>query len=118
MVRSVVILGLVSACLGTIPVCGQGIGPIPGSTYYSRPTVSPYVNLAQRNQYGISAYQTLVRPMLEQQASAERQAMLTRSSLATGRNADGARRGDVQRTAARPGRYMNYSHFYGPPVVR
>lgn len=38
----------------------------------NRPTVSPYLNLLQTNQFGISQYHSLVRPQLEQRDAAQR----------------------------------------------
>jgi hypothetical protein len=125
MLRSFAIAGLLLVCPSAMPVFAQGIGGMGGNMYYSRPTVSPYLNLGQRNAYGISTYQTLVRPMLEQQAYAERQAAIAprhvtqpRMIPTTGRRPNSASGDDTARTVARPGRYMNYSHFYGAPVVR
>ena len=39
----------------------------PFSNIYQSPTVSPYLNLTNRNSSGVSNYQTLVRPLLDQQ---------------------------------------------------
>ena len=99
----------------------QGINPSAGSlSYYNRPTVSPYVNLSIRNQYGLSSYQTLVRPMLEQQAAAERQVTpLGRlQSRAQPIEAAGSRRSSAMRSVPQTGRYMNYSHFYARDAAR
>ena len=104
------------------PAWGQdGLAGSFSSPYYSRPTVSPYLNLAGRNDFGIANYHTLVRPMLEQQEQARSQGNasiknppLTRQTAdrTPGRGATGVR------TATRTGRYMNYSHFYGGSVSR
>src|SRR4029079_6348897 len=37
----------------------------------SRPAVSPYLNLLNTNRFGISNYQTLVRPLIEQREAAQ-----------------------------------------------
>src|SRR4051812_42151898 len=37
------------------------------------PTVSPYLNLLQSNSQGLSNYQTLVKPMIDQQNAIQRQ---------------------------------------------
>jgi hypothetical protein len=100
---------------------GQGMQFGAAAAPYSRPTVSPYVNLAARNQFGISNYQTLVRPMLEQQAQAAAQQQPSiRNPLPPIRltEAQLGRRPTGQRTASRSDRYMNFSHFYGAGVTR
>jgi hypothetical protein len=100
---------------------GQGIGTSAStSPYYSRPTVSPYLNLAVRNQFGISNYQTLVRPMLEQQAqnASQRQPSIKNAPLNRLAEPPTTGRPTGIRTAARSDRYMNYSHFYGGGATR
>ena len=101
-------------------VCqAQGLNPS-GAGYYSRPTVSPYVNLSIRNQYGLASYQTLVRPMLEQQAAEQRST--TGSPKLRNRTASiessGSRSTSQMRAVPQTARYMNYSHFYGGTKTR
>jgi hypothetical protein len=108
--------------LATQAACGQDdLADAFNSPYYSRPTVSPYLNLAGRNQFGIANYHTLVRPMLDQQerARGQRHAPIKNpplnnrsAGLPAGRRAIGVR------TAASADRYMNYSHFYGGSITR
>lgn len=81
----------------------------------SRPTVSPYLNLGTSTN-GLSNYQTLVRPLIEEREVLNRQwAELERlNSRVTGaplprqpnRLGNGGRAG----TAVR---YMHYSHYFG-----
>ena len=92
------------------PAAAQSYDP------YSRPTVSPYLNLLQTNRFGITNYQTLVRPMIEQrQSNIQQQANIQQlqqqfqaSSFATGR-ADAV---GGMRNTGHPTRHFNYLHYY------
>jgi len=112
---------VLSGCLSFDSAFAQGIAiQAATSPIYNRPTVSPYLNLAVRNQFGISNYQTLVRPMLEQQAQAasQRQPSIKNPPLNRSVEPSATGRPTGLRTAARSDRYMNYSHFYGGAVTR
>lgn len=101
--------------LHTSPAAAQYPAPYYGSTY-NRPTVSPYVNLGYTPN-GLSNYQTLVRPMIDDQAAIMRdsealqqlkQQMRGRPDLrdardANQRDADGRPRGGAR---------MYYSHYF------
>jgi hypothetical protein len=119
--RILLVSAALSACLVCSSAMAQGFGAGAGNApYYSRPTVSPYLNLAVPNQFGISSYQTLVRPMLEQQAqaSAQRQPSIKNVPLNRTAESPATARPTGIRTAARSDRYMNYSHFYGGAATR
>ena len=57
---------LVTVVSGVLFAASQVHAQQPFQDYQQSPTVSPYLNLTQRNN-GTQAYQTLVRPLLEQQ---------------------------------------------------
>lgn len=85
---------------------------------YSRPPVSPYVNLGV-NANGLSNYQTLVRPLVEEREAIERQGAALdrlnqrmRGAGATGdwRDLEEAAQGARRQTGVR---FMHYSHYYG-----
>ena len=91
----------------------------PYSNIYNRPTVSPYLNLLQPNQFGITPYHTLVRPQLEarealqqQGSNIQRLQQQVRAQPAYGRGARG-RVGGLQ--TGHETRFMNYSHYYNMP---
>jgi hypothetical protein len=83
---------------------------------YNRPTVSPYLNLLQTNRFGVTNYQSLVRPMIEQQQlNVQQQTNISAlqqqfqaSSMATGR-ADAL---GGMRNTGHPTRHFNYLHYY------
>lgn len=83
------------------------------ATGYARPTVSPYVNLGI-NSNGVSNYQTLVRPMIDERQALERQnATLSQLQQRMGGQAP---QGNSREQAAngRPGvRFQHYSHYFG-----
>lgn len=92
-----------------------------GSVYQGRsdnpvgPTVSPYLNLLQNNNplTSIPNYQSLVRPLVDQQNAIQRQGnsiQQLQQQVSTG-----AGRGAGQRGTGHASFFMNYSHFYSPP---
>jgi hypothetical protein len=82
---------------------------------YASPTVSPYVNLGT-NANGVSNYQSLVRPMIEERAALERQA-LALEQINQRMRGPAARRQPPVNTDAPPGRtsvrFMDYSRYLG-----
>jgi hypothetical protein len=79
------------------------------------PTVSPYLNLLQNNSFGITNYQSLVRPLVQQGNAINRQGSqlnnLQRQISAPssgGRGGYGSATGHVTF-------FMNNSHFYPVP---
>jgi hypothetical protein len=90
------------------------------AAYYSTqvaPPVSPYLNLLTRNPAGISNYQTLVRPMLEQRDALAAQAVQIRAleeQLGALRTAGPRRTATTgRRSFGTAPRFMNLSHYYG-----
>jgi len=68
------------------------------------PTVSPYLNLLQINSQGFNSYQTMVKPIVDQQNALQRQG----SAIQRLQNqASGGGRATGHATY-----FMNYSHFY------
>lgn len=82
----------------------------------ARPTVSPYVNLSYNND-GVSNYQTLIRPLIEERAELNRQwTALERLNQELRGSPPGARKEPVIRGVdGRPAkvRFMHYSHYFG-----
>lgn len=72
------------------------------------PTVSPYLNLLGTNQFGVTNYQSLVRPLINQGNAIQRQ-QGSLNSLQQQFNAQGA---GVGRGTGHATFFMNYSHFY------
>ena len=68
------------------------------------PTVSPYLNLLQTNSQEFSSYQTMVKPIVDQQNALQRQgsAIQRLQSQASGGG----------RATGHATYFMNYSHFY------
>lgn len=70
------------------------------------PTVSPYMNLLQSNAFGVTNYQSLVKPLIDQGSAIRNQGRAinqVQQQLYSG--AGGAPSG-------RGSRFMYYSHFY------
>ncbi len=85
----------------------------------SRPTVSPYLNLVRRDGFGgVTNYQTLVRPQLEQREFARiQQAELSRvrqQMAVQQRSIDTIQQQRAQRvfSTGHPTRFMNTQNFY------
>lgn len=79
----------------------------------NRPTVSPYLNLLQTNQFGISQYHSLVRPQLEARDASQRnsaqisqlQSQVQSFQANANRSRAGGRSGHVTSQ-------LYYSHYY------
>jgi hypothetical protein len=81
------------------------------------PTVSPYLNLLQNNNplTGQPTYQSLVKPLLEQQGAIQRQGnslQQLQQQVGSGQRAGG------QQQTGHMSYFMNTSHFYPPPPRR
>ena len=98
---------------------GTALAQVNGGSRYvpARPTVSPYINLVD-NTSGLSNYQTLVRPLIEEREELNRQwTELERINQQMNGMAGAVRRpesgpmGTGKRSTAV--RYMHYSHYFG-----
>ena len=72
------------------------------------PTVSPYLNLLQSNAFGVTNYQSLVKPLIEQSSAIRSQGRAinqVQRQLYSGANAGASPSG-------RGSHFMFYSHFY------
>src|SRR5262245_40330257 len=58
---------LVATISGVVFAVSRASAQQPFQNFQQSPTVSPYLNLTQRGANGTQAYQTLVRPLLNQQ---------------------------------------------------
>lgn len=112
---AIVTLSLAVVCVTTATSVGQQPN---GNSYFANvgpaPTVSPYLNLGV-NEYGISNYPSLVRPLLNQRDAQAKQAMaMARARVQShGRDArPGNGAGDEQNNR-RASHFMSYSHYYG-----
>ena len=78
------------------------------------PTVSPYLNLLQNNSGGVTNYQSLVKPLINQNSAIQRQgSALQRQGGAIQQLQRQAYQGPV--SGAGTGHitfFMNYSHYY------
>ncbi len=83
------------------------------------PTVSPYLNLLGADQFGITNYQSLVRPLVDQGNAINRQAgSINRLQQQVGQGAGrGNGQGGIQGTGHATF-FMNYSHYYPFPQQR
>ncbi len=83
------------------------------SPTYTAPAVSPYLNLGV-NQNGLSNYQTLVKPMMDEQDSLQRQSANLQRLQRQVRDSQGRRDSSGSNDGRQPqARFMNYSHYYG-----
>jgi hypothetical protein len=82
------------------------------------PTVSPYLNLLNNNNQlnGVPSYQSLVRPLLDQQSAIQRQGS-SLQRLQQQVNTQGAA-GAAGRSTGHTTFFMHYSHFYPAPRSR
>lgn len=103
-------------------VFAQGAG---GGQFYSGrsdnpngPTVSPYLNLLNNNNQlnGVPNYQSLVRPLLDQQSAIQRQGN-SLQRLQQQVNTQGAA-GTSGHATGHTTFFMHYSHFYPAPRSR
>jgi hypothetical protein len=76
------------------------------------PTVSPYLNLLQGNNFGVTNYQSLVKPLINQGNAINRQGSSLRNlqQQVNSRPAYGAGGGGISTGHATY--FMNYSHYY------
>ena len=84
---------------------------------YSRPTVSPYLNLLREDGVGLPTYHTMVRPALEQRSTNRQQALAIRqvqnqfnSVIAAQQSGRGQRTGI--RATGHATQFMNFLHYY------
>lgn len=86
---------------------GRGDNPI-------GPTVSPYLNLLQSGNFGVTNYQSLVRPLIDQGTAINRQGnSLNRIQQQINSGGGGGYRGSSgSRGTGHATFFMNYSHFY------
>jgi hypothetical protein len=84
---------------------------------YSRPTVSPYLNLLREDGIGLPTYHTTVRPTLQQRSTNQQQAQAIRqvqnqfnSVIASQQSGRGQRTGI--RATGHATQFMNFLHYY------
>jgi len=98
------------------PGARRNIGTYTQRYLYTRPTVSPYLNLLQRDPtYGLPLYHTQVRPRLEARAQARQQQRSINQVQRQVSNLSTQVRQRNQTTGfqtGHPTRFMTYSHFY------
>ncbi len=107
-------VGLVLACLAT-SAQAQGITNYRGRSGDNPvgPTVSPYLNLVTGDTAGVTNYQSLVRPLMEQGAAISYQGNSI-NRMQQQMNYSGARRATGGATGHATF-FMNYSHYYPQP---
>jgi len=71
------------------------------------PTVSPYLNLVQSGSFGVTNYQSLVQPLIDQGRAIDRQGGSIRGLQQQAFGRSGSRRGTGHSSF-----FMNSSHFY------
>lgn len=83
------------------------------------PTVSPYLNLLNNNNQlnGMPTYQSLVRPLIDQQSAIQRQGG-SLQRLQQQVNTQGAGGGGARGSTGHSTSFMYYSHFYPAPRHR
>lgn len=102
------------------PAVAQGRNPylaasnrnVPNQNLYSPPTVSPYVNLGV-NPNGISNYQTLVKPLIDDREAIRLNADTLQQLRQQMRDSREPKGGSPGTRAPQTSRFMHYSHFYG-----
>lgn len=80
------------------------------------PTVSPYLNLLQNNSVGVTNYQSLVKPLVEQNSAINRQGNSINRLQQQVNAPMGA--GTAGRGTGHTTFFMNYGHFYPAPQSR
>jgi hypothetical protein len=75
------------------------------------PTVSPYLNLLSSDSFGITNYQSLVRPLVQQGNAINRQG----GAINRLQQQMSAPRGGYGGATGHATFFMNYSHFYSMP---
>lgn len=81
------------------------------------PTVSPYLNLLQVNSQGLNSYQTMVKPIIDQQNAINRQgSQLGRLQNQVNQQAYGAGAGSSgTRGTGHQTQFQNTSHYFPAP---
>lgn len=112
-VAVVAVVGMAGVARGQVR---GGVYPDAANPYYSRPAVSPYLNLLQPGgAFNLPQYQSFVKPLLDQQAINERNAFdsqVTRRQVNSLQNQFNNAAFGPGRATGHPTRYMNYSHYY------
>ena len=100
----------------------QGNGQLPFSNMYSRPTVSPYLQLQQQGMNPLqnqNIYQTMVQPQVQQQQqqiemlNQRRQLGKVQGQVQQIQQSSQARQlNETIRPTGHASTYMNYSHYY------
>lgn len=80
----------------------------------ARPAVSPYLNLLNSQSTGITNYQTLVKPQVQQLATARRQGAQINQlqKQVAARPTSGTQGSESLRPTGHHSTYQNFSHFY------
>jgi hypothetical protein len=78
------------------------------------PTVSPYLNLLQNNNQlnGQPTYQSLVKPLIDQQSAIQRQGNSLQQLQQQVRTQGAGGGGGTQKATGHTTFFMNYSHYY------
>ena len=82
--------------------------PIP---LLNRPTVSPYLNLLNNPNAGVTSYQTLVRPMIDERDAIARQAVSVGQLQQQQRRQSSGKRSPLD-DRVQAARFLNFSHYY------
>jgi hypothetical protein len=98
----------------------QGNSPLPFSNMYSRPTVSPYMQLQQQGMNPLqnqNIYQTMVQPQIQQQQQQLQQLRQARQinsmqNQVIQRDTRGRQVDETIRPTGHASTYQNLSHFY------
>ena len=111
-VKAINSLGIPGGILVLVLFAGMvrpGWAQRPATFQPARPTVSPYLNLGTTSS-GVSNYQTLVRPLIEEREALRRQwaALEQINQDLRGKSAPPLRQPNA-------GHFMHYSHYYGAP---
>jgi hypothetical protein len=125
MLKSVAILSILSG-IGlafTTPALAQGQGGYGlglgdySANPYNSPPVSPYLNLGINPSSGLSNYQSLVRPMIDEREEMQRQTTTLQQlqlQVRHGQIGSALKDSKGQDPNERPGakHFMHYSHYY------
>jgi len=122
-VRAVVLaIGCAAAGTAGTALAQQGQGNLPFSSIYRRPTVSPYMQMAQQGlnpMQGQSAYHTLVQPQLQQQQQqltqlqqGRQMAKLQNQVQQIQRDTSSRQLDESIRPTGHRATFQNMSHFY------
>lgn len=119
---SLAFLGLAGSCAFAGSAHAQGNGQLPFANIYSRPSVSPYMQLQQQGLNPLqnqNIYQTMVQPQLQQQQQQLTQLQQTRQLnrmqnqvQQIQRDTRGRQIDETIRPTGHASTYQNLSHFY------